>query len=231
MDVKMAFLNGELREVVYVSQPEGFVDLDKPNHVYMLKRHYMVLNKHHARGTICCLVFYYHQNSSKMRSQLTNYGFKFNKIPLYYDNKSAIDLCCNNVQHSRSKHIDVRYHFIKEQVENGVVKLYFVRTQYQLVDIFTKALPRERFNFLKEKLGMKSISFKTLKRLAEEETLGGSKGESFWEEGNDFRVDVLRLHTCLTDVLGFLEKLKCWFEQDIDDERQEDEKGKSGSEV
>ncbi|GJV35147.1 retrovirus-related pol polyprotein from transposon TNT 1-94 [Tanacetum coccineum] len=46
------------------------------------------------------------------------YSFKFNKIPLYCDNKSAIALCCNNVQHSRAKHIDIRYHFIKEQVEN-----------------------------------------------------------------------------------------------------------------
>ncbi|GJW21873.1 hypothetical protein Tco_0032495 [Tanacetum coccineum] len=76
----------------------------------------------------------------------------FNKIPLYCDNKSAIALCCNNVQHSRAKHIDVRYHFIKEQVENGIVELYFVRTEYQLADIFTKPLPRERFNFLIEKL-------------------------------------------------------------------------------
>ncbi|GJR95295.1 retrovirus-related pol polyprotein from transposon TNT 1-94 [Tanacetum coccineum] len=54
-----------------------------------------------------------------MRSQLTDYGLVFNKIPLYCDNKSAIDLCFNNVQHSRSKHIDSRHHFIKEQVENG----------------------------------------------------------------------------------------------------------------
>ncbi|GKG34995.1 copia protein, partial [Tanacetum coccineum] len=54
-----------------------------------------------------------------MRLQLTDYGFQFNKIPLYCDNKSAIALFCNNVQHSRAKHIDVRYHFIKEQVENG----------------------------------------------------------------------------------------------------------------
>nr|GEV84178.1 reverse transcriptase domain-containing protein [Tanacetum cinerariifolium] len=60
-----------------------------------------------------------------MRSQLTDYGFQFNKIPMYCDNKSAIALCCNNVQHSRAKHIDVRYHFIKEQVENGIVELYF----------------------------------------------------------------------------------------------------------
>ncbi|GJZ83595.1 retrovirus-related pol polyprotein from transposon TNT 1-94 [Tanacetum coccineum] len=103
-----------------------------------------------------------------MRSQLTDYGFQFNKIPLYCDNKSAIALCCNNVQHSRAKHIDVRYHFIKEQVENGIVELYFVRTEYQLADIFTKPLPKERFNFLIEKLGMRSMSPETLKSLAEE---------------------------------------------------------------
>ncbi|GKB20207.1 retrovirus-related pol polyprotein from transposon TNT 1-94 [Tanacetum coccineum] len=103
-----------------------------------------------------------------MRSQLTYYGFELNKFPLYCDNKSAIALSCNNVQHSRSKHIDVRYHFIKEQVENGVVELYFVRTEYQLADIFTKALSRERFEFLINKLGMKSMSPKTLKSLTEE---------------------------------------------------------------
>ncbi|GJT25626.1 retrovirus-related pol polyprotein from transposon TNT 1-94 [Tanacetum coccineum] len=78
-----------------------------------------------------------------MRSQLSDYGFAYNHIPLYCDNKSAIALCCNNVQHSRSKHIDIRHHFIREQVEKGVVELYFVRTEYQLADIFTKALPRE----------------------------------------------------------------------------------------
>ncbi|GJU84980.1 retrovirus-related pol polyprotein from transposon TNT 1-94 [Tanacetum coccineum] len=55
----------------------------------------------------------------------------------------AIALCCNNVQHFRSKHIDIRHHFIKEQVENRMVKLYFVRTKYQLADIFTKPLARE----------------------------------------------------------------------------------------
>nr|GEZ02917.1 uncharacterized mitochondrial protein AtMg00810-like [Tanacetum cinerariifolium] len=57
----------------------------------------------------------------RMRSQLTDYGLGFNKILMYCDNKSAIALCCNNVQHSRSKHIDIRFHFIKEQVENDVV--------------------------------------------------------------------------------------------------------------
>ncbi|GJT94703.1 retrovirus-related pol polyprotein from transposon TNT 1-94 [Tanacetum coccineum] len=89
-----------------------------------------------------------------MRSQLTDYGFGFNKIPMYCDNKSAIALCCNNVQHSRSKHIDIIFYFIKEHVENGVIELYFVNTEYQLANIFTKALGRERIEFLINKLGM-----------------------------------------------------------------------------
>ncbi|GJX95463.1 hypothetical protein Tco_0351261 [Tanacetum coccineum] len=90
-------------------------------------------------------------------------------IPLYYDNTSAIALSCNNVQHSRSKHIDIRHYFIKEQVENGVVELYFVITEYQLTDIFTKPLARERLEFLIKKLGMQSMSPETLKKLADEE--------------------------------------------------------------
>nr|GEW07914.1 hypothetical protein [Tanacetum cinerariifolium] len=102
-----------------------------------------------------------------MRSQLMNYGLGFNKIPMYCDNKSAIALCCNNVQHSQSKHIDIRYHFIKEQVENGVIELYFITTEYQLVDLFTKALGRDRIEFLINKLGMRSFTPSTLKQLTD----------------------------------------------------------------
>nr|GEU78587.1 copia protein [Tanacetum cinerariifolium] len=97
-----------------------------------------------------------------IRSQLLDYGLVFIKIPMYCDNKSAIALCCNNVQHSRSKHIDIRYHFIKEQVENGVIELYFVNTEYQLADLFTKALGRDRIEFLTNKLGMRSFTPETL---------------------------------------------------------------------
>ncbi|GKF94553.1 hypothetical protein Tco_0284253 [Tanacetum coccineum] len=81
-----------------------------------------------------------------MRSQLTDYGFGFNKIPMYCDNKSAIALSC-----------------IKEHVENGVIELYFVNTKYQLADIFTKALGRNRIEFLINKLGMQSFTPETLK--------------------------------------------------------------------
>ncbi|GJW59020.1 retrovirus-related pol polyprotein from transposon TNT 1-94 [Tanacetum coccineum] len=254
MDVKTAFLNGELREVVYVSQLEVFVDQDKPNHVYRLKKALyglkqaprawydilssFLLSQEFSKGVVDLTLFtrkagrdillmsmmgkmsfflglqisqnprgiFINQSNyaleiikkygmlasdpvdtlmvdkSKLDEDLQgkpvdpahyramiDYGFKFNKIPLYCDNKSAIALCCNNVQHSRSKHIDVRYHFIKEQEENEVVELYFIKTEYLLADIFTKALPRERFNFLIEKLGMQSMSPETLKILVEEE--------------------------------------------------------------
>nr|GEW55387.1 retrovirus-related Pol polyprotein from transposon TNT 1-94 [Tanacetum cinerariifolium] len=104
-----------------------------------------------------------------MRLQLIDYGFTFNKIPLYCDNKSVIALCCNNVQHSRTKHIDVRYHLIKEQVENGIVELYFVRTEYQLLTSSPHLCQEKDFNFLTKKLGMRSMSPEALKRLTEEE--------------------------------------------------------------
>ncbi|GKC21768.1 retrovirus-related pol polyprotein from transposon TNT 1-94 [Tanacetum coccineum] len=77
-----------------------------------------------------------------VRSQLTDYGLRFNKTPIF--------------------------HFIKEHVENGVVELYFVSTEYQLADIFTKALGRERIKFLINKLGMGSFTLETLKQLADE---------------------------------------------------------------
>nr|GEZ07515.1 uncharacterized mitochondrial protein AtMg00810-like [Tanacetum cinerariifolium] len=104
-----------------------------------------------------------------MRSQLSDYGLAFKNILMYCDNKSAVALCCNNIQHSRSKHIDIRYHFIKEQVENRVIELYFVNTQYQLADLFTKALGRDRIEFLTNKLGMRSFMPEMLKKLMNEE--------------------------------------------------------------
>ncbi|GJS58619.1 hypothetical protein Tco_0653403 [Tanacetum coccineum] len=154
----------------FMSVNRRVCDQDNPNHVYKLKKALYGLKqapracteaKYIAMSGCCAQILW-------MRSQLTDYGLGFNKIPMYCDNKSAIALCCNNVQHSRSKHIDIRFHFIKEQVENGVVELYFVNTEYQLADIFTKALCRERIEFLINKLGMRSFTPETLKQLADE---------------------------------------------------------------
>nr|GEW60126.1 hypothetical protein [Tanacetum cinerariifolium] len=89
---------------------------------------------------------------------LSGYGFHFNKIPIYCDSKLAIAISCNPVQHSRTKHIVVRYHFIKEHIENGTIELYFVKMDYQLAYLFTKALPVDHFNYLVHRLGMRSLS-------------------------------------------------------------------------
>nr|GEW51501.1 retrovirus-related Pol polyprotein from transposon TNT 1-94 [Tanacetum cinerariifolium] len=196
MDVETAFLNGNLREYVYVSQPGGFVDLDNPNHVFADADHAGCQDTHRSTsGSVQFLGERLISWSSKrqkstaissmeaeyialsgccaqilwMRSKLSDYGLAFNKIPMYCDNKSAIALCCNNVQHSRSKHIDIRYYFIKEQVENGVIELYFVNTEYQLADLFTKALGNDRIEFLTNKLGMRTFTPETLKKLMNEE--------------------------------------------------------------
>ncbi|GJV25111.1 retrovirus-related pol polyprotein from transposon TNT 1-94 [Tanacetum coccineum] len=183
-----AFLNGILREEVYVAN-DVFVDPITPNYVYKLKEKSLCGLKQAPRAWYDMLSsFLISQDLSKglsgsyfvhllkggkeftsgHKSQLTELGLGFNKILMYRDNKSAIALSYNNVQHSRSKHIDIRFHFIKEHVKNGVIELYFVNTEYQLANIFTKALARERIEFLINKLGMRSFTSETLKQLADE---------------------------------------------------------------
>nr|GEV61875.1 retrovirus-related Pol polyprotein from transposon TNT 1-94 [Tanacetum cinerariifolium] len=103
-----------------------------------------------------------------MRTQLTDYGLHFDKIPMYCDSKAGIAISCNPVQHSCTKHIDVRYHFIKEKVENGIVELFFVGTAYKLADLFTKALPEERFKYLVRRLGIRCLTPGELEALANE---------------------------------------------------------------
>ncbi|GJW64598.1 hypothetical protein Tco_0116482 [Tanacetum coccineum] len=93
-----------------------------------------------------------------MRTQLLDYGYKLNRIPMYCDSKNPLAISCNLVQYSRTKHIDIRYHFIKEHVEKGTVELYFVGTEYQLADLFTKALPKERFEYLVHRIGMRCMN-------------------------------------------------------------------------
>nr|GEX91753.1 putative copia-type Pol polyprotein [Tanacetum cinerariifolium] len=254
MDFKTSFLNGILKEEVYVGQPPGFVSKQYPDHVYaldkalyvptpmveqaklkldlvgkpvdhtdyrsmigslmyvtpsrpdimfatcMCARYQANPNEHHVsvvkrifrylKGTINLGLWYpkdsgfdltaysdsdharCHLNRKTeseyvavfsccaqvlwMRTQLTDYGFFYDKVPIYCDSKSATAISCNPVHHTRTKHIDVRYHFIKDHVEKGTRELYFVGTEYQLADLFTKSLPEARFKFLVEKLGMMS---------------------------------------------------------------------------
>ena len=89
-----------------------------------------------------------------IRNQLRDYGFMLSKIPILCDNISAIAISNNPVQHPRTKDIDVRYHFIREHVMNGTVELYFVPSEEQTTDIFTKPLDESTFTRLVGKLGM-----------------------------------------------------------------------------
>ncbi|GKB42082.1 retrovirus-related pol polyprotein from transposon TNT 1-94 [Tanacetum coccineum] len=180
MDMKTTFLNGPLKEEVYV-----FVDPDHLEKVYHLRKAlyglkqaprawYDELSKFliskgftkeaEYAGVITCLCSVMWNE----RTQLKDYGFNYNKIPLYCDSQSAIAISCNPVQHSRTKHIHTRYHFIKEQVENGIIELYFVRTEYQLADMFTKALPEDRFQYLVRRIGMRCLTPAELEVLTNE---------------------------------------------------------------
>nr|GEU62358.1 putative RNA-directed DNA polymerase [Tanacetum cinerariifolium] len=270
MDVKITFLNGPLKEEVYVNQPDGYVDLHCPDKVYRLKKAlyrlkqtpracmvgalmYLTASRPNIVHAICycaCYqarptekhlkevkwIFRYLENTIKkglgyskdtsfelttfldsdhagcldtrkstfggikilggdklvswsskkhncismssaeteyvslsaccaqflwMQNQLIDYGFHIDKIPMYCDSKAAIAISCNPVQHSRSKNINVRCHFIKEQVEKGIVEL-FVRTEYQLADLFTKALLEERFKYLVKRLGIRCLTLEEL---------------------------------------------------------------------
>nr|GEV93503.1 retrovirus-related Pol polyprotein from transposon TNT 1-94 [Tanacetum cinerariifolium] len=233
MDVKTSFLNGILKEEVYVGQPLSFVSKQYPDHVYALDKalyslkqapqawydvlsqflidssfqkgsidttlfikkkgkHIMLItcmceryqanpNEHHVSAVkrifrylkwTINLGLWYPKDSGFdltaysdtdhagchldrktesvyvavssccaqvlwMRTQLTDYGFFYDKVSIYCDSKSAISISCNPVQHTRTKHIDVRYHFIKDHAEKGTIELYFVGTEYQLADLFT----------------------------------------------------------------------------------------------
>nr|GEV63643.1 integrase, catalytic region, zinc finger, CCHC-type, peptidase aspartic, catalytic [Tanacetum cinerariifolium] len=167
MDVKTDFLNGELKEEVYDNQPEGFVDPDHLTHVYRLKKAlYGVKTGPSSMVDLCDSVdtpmvdrLKLDEDPSGIPVDQTRFRSMVGSLMYLTASRpdhvfavcmcaSAIALCCNNVQHSRSKHIDIRHHFIREQVERGVVELYFMTMDYHLADIFTKALPRQRFEFI-----------------------------------------------------------------------------------
>ena len=92
-----------------------------------------------------------------MKSQLNDYGIQYKMVPIFCDNTSAIAISNNPVLHQRTKHIDIRYHFIKAHISNGEIELHFIPTEYQLADIFTKPLDEHPFTRLKAELGMLDI--------------------------------------------------------------------------
>nr|GEV29820.1 hypothetical protein [Tanacetum cinerariifolium] len=224
-------------EKVYVSQLDGFVDQDNPNHMYKLKKSFYGLKQapsawkygfescdpvdtpmvekskldedkegkavdpSYYRGMIgtllyltatrpdlqfaICMCARYQARPTKKHLHAVKRIFRYlhgiiNR-GLWYPKDSSIALTafadadhagCQDTRRSTSgslsKHIDIKYHFIKEHVENGVIELYFVNTKYQLADLFTKALGIERIEFLINKLGMRSFTPETLKQLMDE---------------------------------------------------------------
>ena len=93
-----------------------------------------------------------------MKNQLQDYGLALTKIPILCDNTSAIAIANNPVQHTRTKHIDIRYHFLREHVMSGTVELHFVPADQQIADIFTKPLDESTFSRLVGELGMLNLN-------------------------------------------------------------------------
>ena len=88
-----------------------------------------------------------------MKQTLQDFQVQFSEpIPIFCDNTNAISISKNLVMHSKTKHISIKYHFFREQVGEKNIKLEYVGTKEQIVDIFTKPLPREAFEYLRQNL-------------------------------------------------------------------------------
>ena len=95
-----------------------------------------------------------------MKKSLKEVQVEYNQpIPIYYDNTSAIKISKNLVLHSKTKHIPIKYHFLRKQVNEQKVKLEYVNTKEQVADIFTKPLPKDAFDYLRQKLGVISLQY------------------------------------------------------------------------
>ena len=100
-----------------------------------------------AAGSCCSQLLW-------MKNVLTYYGISQDTMVVYYDNSSAIDISKNPVQHSKTKHIEIRYHFIRDLVERKIVCLEYIPTEHQNADIFTKPLDRSKFETLRQVIGV-----------------------------------------------------------------------------
>jgi hypothetical protein len=89
-----------------------------------------------------------------MRQTLRDYGYKLSKVPLLCDNESAIRMADNPVEHNRTKHIDIQYHFLRDHQQRGDIEIAYVKTKDQLVDIFTKPLDEKTFSKLRNELNI-----------------------------------------------------------------------------
>ncbi|GKB89221.1 retrovirus-related pol polyprotein from transposon TNT 1-94 [Tanacetum coccineum] len=184
MDVKSAFLNGKISEEVYVQQPPGYQANPKESHLVAVKRILWYLkgtsnlSLWYPKGSGFDLKAYYDSDYAGCNPDrkstsggcqilggklmlldvvLKSSGSRVGWMPIFCDNTSAIAISNNPVLHSRTKHIDIRYHFIRDHILKGDIKLHFVPTDLQLVDIFTKPLVEPSFTRLVAELESSSF--------------------------------------------------------------------------
>ena len=104
--------------------------------------------KYIAATTCCTQVLWMKQNLTYIQVEYDE------PIPMYCDNTSAISISKNPMMHSKMKHIPIKYHFIQEHVVEKNIRVEYVGTKEKLADIFTKSLPREAFEYLRQRLGV-----------------------------------------------------------------------------
>ena len=92
-----------------------------------------------------------------MKQTLSDFGLTYSHVPIKCDNTSVISISKNLVQHSRTKHIEIRHHFLRDHAQKGDITLDFVRTEDQLADIFIKPLNENQFFNIRRQLGVISL--------------------------------------------------------------------------
>jgi hypothetical protein len=125
--------------VAWMSRKQSFISLSTVEAEYIVGRSY------------CTQLLW-------MKKLLCDYGFTQDTMIINYDNTSAINIFKNLVQHSQTKHIDIRHHFLRDLVESQVVSLSFIPTYNQLADILTKPLDGSRFESLRKAISVCDMS-------------------------------------------------------------------------
>ena len=129
------YFNVEANLVAWMSKKQNSMSLSTAEAEYI------------AAGSCCSQLIW-------MRKVLTDYGIFQDTMVVYFDNSSAIDISKNPVQHSKTKHIEIRYHFIRDLVERKIMCLEYIPTERQNADIFTKPLDKSKFETLRQVIGM-----------------------------------------------------------------------------
>nr|GEY43418.1 hypothetical protein [Tanacetum cinerariifolium] len=189
-----AFLNGNLREEVYVSQPDRFVDPDNPNHVYKLKKALyglkqaprawydmlssFLISQDFSKGSVDLTLFIHRNGNDLFPSKyaletLKKYDSEsYDLVDTPMVEKSKLDEDKEekfvDPSHYRGQSTSTSDITLSMSMLRMMCELYFVNTEYQLADIVSKALGRERIEFLINKLGMRSFTLETLKQLTDE---------------------------------------------------------------